>query len=53
MLNSDLDIRLEPRIKELYQLHKERSANIDWAITNLFHGTRPCPLNEFLGMRVK
>ncbi|WP_149427767.1 MULTISPECIES: acyl-ACP desaturase [Exiguobacterium] len=31
MLNSDLDIRLEPRIQELYRLHKERSANIDWS----------------------
>ena len=31
MLNSDLDIRLEPRIKELDQLHKERSANVDWS----------------------
>lgn len=31
MLNSDLDMRLEPRIKELYRLHQERAANIDWS----------------------
>lgn len=31
MLSSDLDMRLEPRIKELYELHKERAANIDWS----------------------
>ncbi|RBW69443.1 acyl-ACP desaturase [Bacillus taeanensis] len=30
MLTNHLDFRLEPRIKELYDLHKERSEKIDW-----------------------
>lgn len=30
MLTNHLDVRLEPRIRELYDLHKERSAKIDW-----------------------
>ncbi|WP_232696646.1 acyl-ACP desaturase [Brevibacillus daliensis] len=30
MLTNDLDFRLESRIKELYELHKERASRIDW-----------------------
>ncbi len=30
MLTNDLDFRLESRLKDLYQLHKERAKNIDW-----------------------
>jgi acyl-[acyl-carrier-protein] desaturase len=31
MLSHELDERLEPRIRELYEQHKERSAHIDWS----------------------
>lgn len=31
MLSQELDERLEPRLKELYEQHKERSAKIDWS----------------------
>jgi acyl-[acyl-carrier-protein] desaturase len=31
MSTSQLDSRLEPKLRELYQLHKERAANIDWS----------------------
>lgn len=31
MLTNDLDFRLEGRIKELYEQHKERAKNIDWS----------------------
>lgn len=27
---SDLDIRLEPKLRDLYKLHNERAQNIDW-----------------------
>jgi len=30
VLTNDLDFRLEPRLKELYDDHKKRSAKIDW-----------------------
>ncbi len=30
MLTNHLDFRLEPKINELYKLHKERAASIDW-----------------------
>jgi acyl-[acyl-carrier-protein] desaturase len=30
MISTDLDIRLEPELKELYKLHKDRAKNIDW-----------------------
>jgi acyl-[acyl-carrier-protein] desaturase len=30
MLTNDLDFRLEPRLKELYEQHKERAKKIDW-----------------------
>ncbi|SFI78895.1 acyl-ACP desaturase [Thermoflavimicrobium dichotomicum] len=31
MLTNDLDFRLEPRLKELYEQHKERAKKIDWS----------------------
>jgi acyl-[acyl-carrier-protein] desaturase len=31
MSTSQLDSRLEPKLRELYQLHRERAANIDWS----------------------
>ncbi|HDR8476690.1 TPA: acyl-ACP desaturase, partial [Bacillus cereus] len=31
MLTNDLDFRLEPRLKELYEQHKIRAQKIDWA----------------------
>ncbi|MFK2825778.1 acyl-ACP desaturase [Bacillus sp. B190/17] len=31
MLTNHLDFRLEPRLKELYALHKERSEKVDWS----------------------
>ncbi|MCU5397425.1 acyl-ACP desaturase, partial [Bacillus toyonensis] len=30
MLTNDLDFRLEPRLKELYEQHKIRAQKIDW-----------------------
>ena len=30
MLTNDLDFRLEPRLKELYEQHKKRAQKIDW-----------------------
>ena len=53
MLTNDLDFRLEPRLKELYEQHKIRAQKIDWGYHEFYHGIREWTLKEFLGMKVK